>query len=72
MNLEHSEIKPAITYEKNAVYKGGVYKVNGIRGYKIPNRRDIGYSIELLDKSRNSLLYAPLDEVELEENEDGR
>lgn len=63
--MKTSEIKAAIAYEKRAIYRNQEYTVHGIRGYKINNRADIGYAIELLDKSQNIIIYANLKDVEL-------
>lgn len=68
--MKTSEIKTAIAYGKRAEYDGSIYTVHGVRGYKIPRRRDIGYSVELLDKNTRTLIYAPIGKVKLilEEN----
>ena len=63
--MKTSEIKAAIAYEKRVTYRNQEYTVHGIRGYKINNRADIGYSLELLDKSQNSVIYADLKDVKL-------
>ena len=63
--LNHSEIKPAIAQEKHAIYKGAEYTVHGVRGFKAPHKQDINYSVELLDKNKNCIIYADLKDVEL-------
>lgn len=65
MILEHNEIKQAIAYRKSAMYKGHKYIVHGVRGFKELNKSDIGYAVELLDKSENSIIYADLKDVKL-------
>lgn len=63
--MKHSEIKQAIALEKHAMYNDAEYTVRGVRGFKVPHRQDVEYSIELLDKNKNSVIYADLKDVEL-------
>lgn len=63
--MKHSDIKSAIAYKRKTKYNGNEYIVHGVRGYKPKNRIDVEYSIELLDKNRNSVVHAPLEKVKL-------
>ena len=63
--MKHNKIKTAIAYRSKAKYNGNEYIVNGVRGYKPKNRIDVEYSIELLDKNQNSIIYVDLEKVEL-------
>lgn len=61
--MEIKDIKRAVLCRMHAKYKGYTYTVNACRLYKSGNNLD--YSIELLDKSQNSVIYADLKDVEL-------
>ena len=63
--MKHSDIKSAIAYKRKAKYNKNEYIVHGVRGYKPKNRIDVEYSIELLDKNQNSIIYVDLEKVEL-------
>lgn len=63
--MKINEIKDAVAHHRKAIYKGAEYTVTGFRGYKPRNRIDVKYAIELLDRSKNSVVYAEVEAVEV-------
>lgn len=63
--MKINEIKDAVAHHRKAIYKGAEYIVTGFRGYKPRNRIDVKYAIELLDRSKNSVVYAEVEAVEV-------
>lgn len=61
--MEIKDIKRAVLYRMQACYKGCAYTVKACRLYK--NGNNLDYAIELLDKNKNSVIYADLKDVEL-------
>ncbi len=61
--MEVKDIKRAVLYRLPVKYKGRAYTFNACRLYK--NNNELDYAAELLDKNKNSIIYADLKDVEL-------
>lgn len=61
--MEVKDIKRAVLYRLPVKYKGCAYTFNACRLYK--NNNELDYAAELLDKNKNSIIYADLKDVEL-------
>lgn len=70
--MKLSEVKRAVRRQSLVTYKGHKYIFHASRIFKRPNDDREDYAAELLDTKCNSIICVSLDEVELEENEDGR
>lgn len=63
--MKLSEIKRAVRKQSRVMYNGYEYTLHTSRIFKRLNEEKEDYSVELLDKNKNSIVYADLKDVEL-------
>lgn len=63
--MELSEVKRAVKKQSRVMYNGHEYIFHASRIFKRLHEGRVDYSAELLDKNKNSVIYADLEKVEL-------